>query len=144
VVIADEHPLDRGRLKEVLDQQPDLEVVGEANDGQGALELCRRIGPDVILVSMLMPEMYGVEATRLIKQEAPAISVVIMCTFGDPDLLLEALKAGASGYVLKRSGPQQISDVVRGVLMGECPLDEDITMELLRRLVDELPNGSSH
>ena len=144
VVIADDHPLARGRLKEVLGQHPDLEVVGEANDGQGALQMCRRLRPDLVLIDVLMPEMDGIEATRLIKREVPAISVVVMCTFGDPDHLLEALKAGAAGYVLKRSGAQQISEAVRGALMGECPLDEDITMELLRRLVDESPNGSDH
>jgi DNA-binding NarL/FixJ family response regulator len=144
VVIADDHPLARGRLKEVLGQLPDLEVVAEANDGQGALELCRRVGPDAALVDVLMPEMDGIEATRMIKREAPATSVVVMCTRGDPDHLLEALKAGASGYVLKRSGPQQIQDAVRGALIGECPLDEETTMELLRRLVDESPNGCGH
>jgi DNA-binding NarL/FixJ family response regulator len=144
VVIAEDHPLARGRLKEVLGQHPDLEVVGEANDGQGALQMCRRLRPDVVLIDVLMPEMDGIEATRLIKREVPAISVVVMCTFGDPDHLLEALKAGAAGYVLKRSGPQQIGDAVRGALMGECPLDEDITMQLLRRLVEEAPNGSGH
>ena len=144
VVIADGHPLARGRLKEVLGQHSDLEVIGEANDGQGALELCRRLRPDVVLINVQMPEMGGIEATRLIKREVPAISVVMMCTFGDPDHLLEALKAGAAGYVLKRSGPQQISDAVRGALMGECPLDEEMTMELLRRLVEESPNRNDH
>jgi DNA-binding NarL/FixJ family response regulator len=141
VVIADDHPLARGRLKEVLGQHPDLVVVGEAQDGQGALELCRRLRPDVVLINVLMPEMGGIEATRLIKREFPAISMVVMCTLGDPDHLLEALKAGAAGYVLKGSGPQQISDAVRGALIGERPLDEETTMELLRRLVDEAPNA---
>ena len=144
VVIADDHPLARGRLKEVLGQHPDLELVGEAQDGQGALELCRRLRPDVVLISVLMPEMDGIEATRLIKREVPAVSVVVMCAFGDPEHLLEALKVGASGYVLKRSDTQQIGDAVRGALIGECPLDKDMTMQLLRRLVDESPSGRSH
>ena len=143
VIIADDQPLARGRLKEVLGQEPDLEVVGEANDGQGALEVCRRIGPDAVLINVLMPEMDGIEATRLIKREFPAIFVVVMCTLGDPDHLLEALKAGASGYVLKRSGYQQIRDAVRGALLGEYPLDEELTRQLLRRLADEAPNESS-
>jgi DNA-binding NarL/FixJ family response regulator len=66
-----------------------------------------------------------------------------MCTLADPDQLLEALEAGASGYVLKRSGPQQIRDAVRGALIGEYPLDEELTRQLLRRLADEAPNESS-
>ena len=144
VLIADNYPLARGRIKEVLDQHPDLEVVGEAKDGQGALELCRRLGPDMVLIDVLMPEMDGIEATRLIKREFPAISVVVMCAWGEPNHLLEALKAGAAGYIVKRSGTQQISDAVRGALIGEQPLDEEITTELLRRLVDETPNGSSN
>jgi DNA-binding NarL/FixJ family response regulator len=143
VVLADDHPLARGRLKEVLGQQPDLEVVGEAQDGQGALEVCRRLQPEVVLMEARMPKMDGIEATRRIKVEFPSISVLVMSTLGDPAQLLEALKAGAAGYVLKSSEPQGIRDAVRGALIGEYPLDEEITKELLRRLVDEAPNGSS-
>jgi two-component system, NarL family, response regulator DegU len=144
VVLADDHPLARGRLKEVLGQQPDLEVVGEAQDGQGALDLCRRLRPEVVLMEARMPKMDGIEATRRIKREYPAIRVVlVMNTLGAPEQLLEALKAGAIGYVLKRSGPQRIRDAVRGALIGEYSLDEELTMELLRRLVHQTPNGSS-
>jgi DNA-binding NarL/FixJ family response regulator len=145
VVIADDQPLARDRLKEVLGQHPDLEVVGEASDGQGALELCRRLGPDMVLIDVLiLPEMDGIEATRLIKREFPTISVMVMCPFGDPDHLLEALKAGAAGYIVKCSDTQQISDAVRGALIGEHPLDEEMTMELLRRQADEEQNGTSY
>jgi DNA-binding NarL/FixJ family response regulator len=144
VVVADNHPLARGRLKQVIGQQADLEVVGEAQDGQGALDLCRRLRPEVVLMEARMPKMDGIEATRRIKVEFPSVSVLVMSTLGGPDQLLEALKAGAAGYVLKRSEPHQIRDTVRGVLIGEYPLDEEITKELLSRLVDEAPNGSSY
>ena len=143
VVIADDQPLARIRLKKVLGQHPDLEVVGEAQDGQEALELCRRLRPEVILIEARLPKMDGIEATRRIKRELPGTPVLVMNTLGDPDHLLEALEAGASGYVLNRSGPQQIRDAVREALIGEYPLDEETTMELLRRLADEVPNGSS-
>ena len=143
VVVADDHPLARGRLKEVLSQQPGLEVVGEAQDGHEALELCRRLLPDVVLIEARMPKMDGIEATRRIKRELPGTPVLVMNTIGDPDHLLEALQAGASGYVLKRSGPQQIRDAVRGALIGEYPLDEDLTKRLLRRLADKASNRSS-
>lgn len=142
VVVAD-HARDRGRLKQVLDQHPDLEVVGEAQDGHEALELCRRLRPEVVLIEARMPKMDGIEATRRIKVEFPSISVLVMNTLADPDQLLEALKAGAAGYVLKRSGYQQIRDAVRGALLGEYPLDEELTMRLLRRLATKAPNGSS-
>ncbi len=144
VVVADNHPLARGRLKQVIGQQADLEVVGEAQDGQGALDLCCRLRPEVVLMEARMPKIDGIEATRRIKREYPAIRVVlVMNTLGAPEQLLEALKAGAIGYVLKRSGPQRIRDVVRGALIGEYPLDEELTMELLRRLVHQTPNVSS-
>lgn len=142
VVVAD-HALARGRLKQVLDQHPDLEVVGEAQDGHEALELCRRLRPEVVLIEARMPKMDGIEATRRIKVEFPSISVLVMNTLADPDQLLEALKAGAAGYVLKRSGYQQIRDAVRGALLGEYPLDEELTKRLLRRLATKAPNGSS-
>jgi DNA-binding NarL/FixJ family response regulator len=144
VVVADDHPLTRGMLKEVLSQQPGLEVVGEAEDGQGVLDLCRRLRPEVVLVEARMPKMDGIEATQRIKVEFPGILVLVMNTLEAPNQLLEALKAGAAGYFLKSSEPQQIRDAVRGVLIGEYPLDEEMAMELLRRLVDEAPNGSSH
>ena len=143
VVVADDHSLDGGRLKEMLGQQPDMEVVGEARDGQGALELCRQLLPEVVLIEARISNMNGIEATRRIKREFPSIPVLVVNTLGDPDQLLEAIEAGAAGYVLKSFGPQAIGDAVRGALMGEKPLDKELTMELLRRLVDEAPNGSS-
>jgi DNA-binding NarL/FixJ family response regulator len=108
----------------VLSQQPDLQVVGEAQDGYEALELCRRLQPDLVLMEARMPKIDGIEATRRIKREFPDIPVLMMNTLDDPDQLLEALKARAAGYVLKSSGPQRISDAIRGALMGESPLDE--------------------
>jgi DNA-binding NarL/FixJ family response regulator len=144
VVVADDHPLARDMLKQVICQEPDLEVIGEAQDGYEALELCRRLRPDAVLIEARMPKMGGIEATQQIKRELPRIPVLVMNTFRDPDQLLEALEAGAAGYVLKSSGPQQIRNAVRGALIGERPLDEETTMELLRRLVDEASNGSSH
>jgi DNA-binding NarL/FixJ family response regulator len=143
VVVADDHPPALDMLKQVLDQQPDLEVVGEAQDGHEALELCYRLRPEVVLIEAHMPKMNGIEATRRIKVEFPSISVLVMNTLGDPDQLLEALKAGAAGYVLKRSGSQQIRDAVRGALIGEYTLDEELTKRLLRRLAGKAPNGSS-
>ena len=137
VVVASDHPLTSIRLKEVLGQQPGLEVVGEAQDGQGALELCGRLLPEVVLMEAQISNMDGIEATRRIKREFPWIPVVVIDTLGDPDRLLEAIEAGAAGYVLKSSGPQCMRDAVRGALMGETPLDEETTMELLRRTADE-------
>jgi two-component system response regulator DegU len=127
-------------LKQVLGQQPDLQVVGEAQDGQGALELCGRLRPEVVLMEARISNMDGIEATRRIKGEFPWIPVVVMSTFGDPNQLLEAIEAGAAGYVLKSSGLQYIRDAVRGALRGETPIDEEMTRQLLRRMGDESSN----
>jgi DNA-binding NarL/FixJ family response regulator len=140
VVVAADHSFASGVLKELLCQQPDLEVVGEAHDGQGALELCRRLLPEVVLIEARTPKIDGIEATRRIKVEFPRIPVLVMDTLGNPNHLLEAIEAGAAGYVLKSSGLQCVRDAVRGVLMGENPLDEETTMELLRRMADEASN----
>ena len=93
VVLADSHSLARGRLKQVICQEPDLEVVGEAQDGHEALDLCRHLRPEVVLIEARMPKMDGIEATRRIKVEFPSISVLVMSTLAAPDQLLEALKA---------------------------------------------------
>jgi DNA-binding NarL/FixJ family response regulator len=140
VVVADHHARARVTLKQVLSQQPDLQVVGEAQDGYEALELCRRLQPDLVLMEARLPKIDGIEATRRIKREFPGIPVLVMNTLGAPDQLLEALKERAAGYVLKTSGPQRISDAVHGALMGENPLDENLVMQLLRRMIDEMSN----
>ena len=141
VVVADEDPLARGMLKQMISQQPDLQVVGEAQDGQLALDLCRRLQPEVLLVKAQMPKMDGIEATRRIKREYPGVGVLVLTELESPDHLVEALKAGARGYILKQySSPQRIADAVQGVLRGEYPLDQEMTMQLLRRLADELPS----
>lgn len=131
-------------LKQVLSQQPDLEVVGEAEDGQGALELCRRLRPEVVLIDVLMPKMAGIEATRRIKREFPGIGVLALTALESPDYLLESLEAGAAGYIQKQhASPQQISDAVRGVLIGEHPLDQETATKLLRRMTGKaLKEGS--
>src|SRR5919202_64490 len=110
VLIADDHPLIRESLVRVVTQHPNLEVVGEAEDGQEVLELCRRLRPDVVLIDIRMPKMSGIEATGAIKRELPRTIVLVLTAFGNPDYLLEALKAGASGYILKEASAQQITN----------------------------------
>jgi DNA-binding NarL/FixJ family response regulator len=137
VIIADDHPLFRSAIRRTLDVHPDLEVVGEAADGREALELCRRLRPDLVLMDVQMPQMDGLAATRAIKREYPDTEVLIVTTFEDPDYLFEAIQAGAAGYVLKIATPQEIIEAVRGVLRGESPLSPELSALLLRRLVAE-------
>lgn len=139
VIIADDHPLFRGALRQLLCGPQDLELVGEAPDGADALELCRRLRPDLVLMDLSMPRMDGLTATREIKSGFPRTIVLVLTAFEDPEYLLEALKAGASGYVLKGAAPREIIESIRRVLIGESPLNQEVGMRLLRRLIEEAP-----
>jgi DNA-binding NarL/FixJ family response regulator len=135
IVIAEEHPLFRSALRGVLSEQAHLEVVGEAADGEQAVELCRRFRPELVLMGLRMPRMDGLEATRAIKREFPSTAVLVVTAFEDPDHLSEAIKAGAAGYVLKSAHAGQIIEAVRKVLLGESPLNQEVAMRLLTRLL---------
>jgi DNA-binding NarL/FixJ family response regulator len=137
VVLADDHMLIRQGLKSMLDRHPDVEIVGEAENGLEALELCRSSRPDLVLMDVRMPKMNGLEASQAIKQEFPQTSVLIVTSHEDPDYLFEAIKAGCAGYVLKEAGQEELTTAIRKVLDGEALLDPDLSARLLRRMVDE-------
>ncbi len=137
VAIVDDHQLVREGLRDLLEDAPDIEVVGEAANGQEALLLCSRLAPNLVLMDVRMPEMDGLAATREIKQRHPEISVMMLTMHENPDYLLEALKAGASGYVLKDGLRQEVVSAVRRVREGESSLDPELAARLLRRLATE-------
>ena len=137
LVIVDDHPLFRAAIRQMLGGWPDLEVVGEASDGGESVELCRRLHPELVLMDLSMPNMDGFEATREIKLELPSTIVLVLTASEEPDYLLEALKAGASGYVLKVMSPAEIVGAIRRVLEGEFSLNEEVAIQLLMRLIEE-------
>jgi DNA-binding NarL/FixJ family response regulator len=137
IAIVDDHDLAREGLQDMLADEPDIKVVGEAANGREALAICSRVRPDLVLMDVRMPEMDGLEATRAIKQEYPKISVLILTMHENPDYLLEALKVGAAGYVLKDAPQHEITTAVRQVLAGESPLSPELAARLLRRLAIE-------
>lgn len=137
IVVADDHPLFRSAILRVLDSEASFEVVGEAGDGEEAVEVCRRSRPELVLMDVMMPRMDGLEATRAIKREFPRTIVLVLTAFEDPDYLAKALRAGAAGYVLKSSSIARIIDAVRKALVGESPLDGEVATRLLMRLVEE-------
>jgi two-component system, NarL family, response regulator LiaR len=137
IVVADDHPLFRSALTGVLNGHSDFEVVGEAADGREALELCRKLGPELVLMDVMMPRMDGLAATRAIKREFPDTAVLMLTSYEDPDYLLEAIEAGAAGFILKMTSPHEMIEAVRRVLSGESPLNPGLSALLLRRLIRE-------
>src|ERR687893_137520 len=136
-----DHDLARDGLRDMLEDAPDIEVIGEATNGREALLLCSRLRPDLLLMDVRMPEMDGLAATRELKQRQPEISVMMVTMHENPDYLLEALKAGAAGYVLKDGVRQEVVTAVRRVREGESSLDPELAARLLRRLATE---GEGH
>ena len=142
VLLADDHAVVREGLRAVLGAEGGVEVVGEAGDGREALEACRALSPDVVLMDVRMPGMDGLEATRAIKAEMPRVSVVMVTMHENPDYLLEAVRAGAAGYVLKDSSGERIAGAVGRTLAGDSPLEEGLAMRLLERLAGHKGDAS--
>ncbi len=137
LLIADDHDLVREGLRTMLAKESGLEVVGEAEDGRQAVQMCLALRPDLVLMDVRMPGMDGLAATRTIKSESPRVSILMVTTHAETEYLLEAVEAGAAGYVLKDATKRDLVDAVRKVLTGESALDQGLAMGLLRRLTDE-------
>ena len=116
LLIVDDHDLMRETTRLMLEGEQDLEVVGEAVNGRHALKLCRQLRPDLVLMDVRMPEMDGLTATRAIKEELPAISVLLVTAYESDDYRWEGASAGAAGYILKDAPRQQLLEAVRKAL----------------------------
>jgi DNA-binding NarL/FixJ family response regulator len=119
LLIADDHALVRSGLRLMLKREPGFEIIGEAGNGREAVELCRSLEPNLVLMDMRMPEMDGLEATRAIKREHPEISILMVTMHDNNDYMLEAAKAGAAGYVLKDASRNELLATMRHVMSGE-------------------------
>ncbi|MDK0518180.1 response regulator transcription factor [Streptomyces sp. ML-6] len=123
VLLVDDEPLVRAGLRAVLDSQPDIEVVGEAGDGAAVIPLLRQLHPDVVAMDVRMPLMDGIEATRVVLRTVPdPPKILVVTTFENDEYVYEALRAGADGFLLKRSRPAEIVHAVRLVAEGESLL----------------------
>jgi DNA-binding NarL/FixJ family response regulator len=132
IVVADDQRAVREALATVLDAEPGFEVVGLAADGDEAVELARRLSPEVVLMDLRMPNVDGVAATRRLAAELPAVKVVVLTTFADDASILGALEAGALGFLTKDAGREQIALAVRSAAAGQAVLDPLVQASLLR------------
>ncbi len=135
VLIVDDHDLARAGLASLLSTDPRLHIVGEAATGREALAICRQLRPDLVLMDVRIPDLDGLAATRAIKQECPSTSVIIVTMHENADYLVEALRAGAAGYVLKGATKQELLSTVSRVVSGEPVINSGLTVQLLRRLL---------
>jgi DNA-binding NarL/FixJ family response regulator len=133
VVLVDDHQLLRDSLRSLLDAEPDIDVVGAAGDGGEAVPLALQTRPDVVLMDLSMPRMGGVEATRRLLAEQPGVQVVVLTSFPDQELIVDAVQAGAVGYLLKDAAPEEVVRAVRSAAAGESPLDGRVARTLLTR-----------
>ncbi|MFI0712387.1 response regulator [Streptomyces inhibens] len=135
VVVADDQALVRGGFRMIIDARDDLEVVGEAADGQHAVRLVRQLRPDVVLMDVRMPVMDGIDATREIVASGSAARVLVLTTFDLDEHVLDALRAGASGFLLKDIRPGELADAIRVTARGDALLAPSVTRRMLDRFV---------
>jgi len=134
VLLVDDHVVLREGMRNLLEQEKDIEVVGEASDGEEAVELVPKLKPSVVLMDIVMPKLNGIEATKQIKQVSPATCILILTAYSDIRYILGLLEAGASGYLLKSSRGSEIIGAIRAVCSGESVLDPVVTRKLLERV----------
>ncbi len=137
VMLVDDHDMVRRGLATFLTVKPDLELVGEARDGQEALELCEAVQPDVILMDLVMPEMDGAEATRVIRERWPGIQILALTSFQEKELIRDALQAGAIGYLLKNITIDELATAIRSANAGQSTLAPEAVQALLQPSMPE-------
>jgi two-component system, NarL family, response regulator LiaR len=139
VLLADDHAIVREGTRELLEREPDILVVGEAQDGEEAVRLALSTKPMVITMDISMPKLNGIEATRIIKQELPGVAVLVLTAYDEDPYVLALLQAGAAGYLLKNVRSIELVQAIRAVAAGESVLDPSV----IRRLVDRIaaPDG---
>jgi DNA-binding NarL/FixJ family response regulator len=137
VLIADDDDLMRAGLAELLAGDPAIEIVGQASTGREAVERARRLDPDVVLMDVRMPDLDGIEATRELTRAAPHVKVLIVTTFEQDDYVFGALRAGASGFLLKRTRPEELIAGVHTIAAGDSLLSPSVTRRVIDRMAQQ-------
>ena len=142
VLIVDDEPLVRSGVRMILEGEHDIEIVGEAADGNEALEQAHALTPDIVLLDIRMPGLDGIETTRRLLERKAAPRILILTTFDLDEYVYEAMKAGASGFLLKNVPPAKLVDAVRTVADGDALLAPAITRRMIERFVQRAPAGA--
>ena len=143
VLLADDHVLVRQGIRQFLEDEGNIEVVAEADDGAQALRLIEQHQPDIAVLDIRMPEMTGIEATRRIKTEFPQVRVLILTAYDDDPYVFALLQAGADGYVLKTASADELVRAVRTVYEGQSALSPEITSKVVRQMASGKPAGAA-
>ncbi|WP_219416674.1 response regulator [Pseudonocardia nigra] len=144
VMIADDDDLMRAGLVELLTVDPMITIVGQAATGRSAVELARRLGPDVVLMDVRMPDLDGIAATRDLLLAAPAARVLVLTTFDEDDYIFGALRAGASGFLLKRTRPEELISAVHTIAAGDSLLSPSVTRRVIDRVARHRTSDLDH
>jgi two-component system, NarL family, response regulator LiaR len=134
VLIVDDHPVVRRGTRALLDEAEDIEVVGEARDGHEAIDEVERLSPHIVLMDLVMPDMDGIEATRVISSDYPQSRILVLTSFVTDDKVIPAFKAGASGYLLKDIDPEDLIKAIHEVHRGGASLHPSIALKVLKQL----------
>ncbi|RLC93508.1 MAG: DNA-binding response regulator [Chloroflexi bacterium] len=132
VLLADDHSLLREAMRNCIDHEEDMEVVGEAGDGEEAVRLCSDLNPDIVIMDIVMPKLNGIEASKQIKEMNPAVAVLILTAYDDDRYILGLLEAGAAGYLLKSARGRTVVEAVRTISRGESVLHPTVIAKLLK------------
>lgn len=127
VLLAEDHGLVRAGIRSLLEQMPEVEVIGEADNGRAALRLIETARPDIVVMDVAMPEMNGLEATRRVTAEFPSVSVLILSMHANPEYVIQALRAGAKGYLVKGASVEELQIAIRAMIRGETFLSPSVS-----------------
>lgn len=134
LLIADDHAIVRKGLRALFNTEAGIEIVGEADNGRDAVKLAQELSPDVILLDLIMPLMDGIEAIEHIKKDNPQVKILILTSFADDDKVFPAIKAGALGYLLKDSSPDDLLNAIGCIYRGEPSLDPSVALKLMQEI----------
>lgn len=138
IIVADDHPILLGGLRNLIETETDLDLVGHATSGNAALKLIQDKLPDVAILDISMPEFSGIALARRLSEECPSVRILILTVYEDRSFLMQALSAGANGYVLKRSAAENLIQAIRAVKLGELYIDPNLTHELKEAVAEKI------